>query len=554
MKGLVFGLSLIVCASALLEVQTNYHDAIGIPAVEKIRALEEASLANEAVTNDNRIVGGALAPVGAHPYFGGLLINLVGTTSRSVCGSSLLSANRLVTAAHCWFDGVRQAWEFTVILGSNWLHTGGERIATRQVIMHPQYVPRFLTNDIAMIYLPWNAMMTANVRPIRLPRNMEVWNQFEGHWAMAAGFGKTSDLQQTSASVVSHVSLQVINTSTCASRFEAGFVTHSTLCTSGVGSVGICGGDSGGPLAAHDNFGEPFLLQYLDTMRAVVLLGLALVASTSALVEVGTGYHQAVGIPTAEKIRAEEEKLLAAAGKDNRVVGGAIAPANAHPYFAGLLISLVGTSGQSVCGSSLLSANRLVTAAHCWTDGWNQAWQFLVILGSNLLFSGGVRIATTDVIMHPQYSTANLNNDIAMIRLPTNVLFTTGIQPIALPPSWSGTFVGNWAVAAGFGRTSDQQAGASTIVSHVNLQVISVQACQAVFGSVFVVPSTICTNGAGGVGICGGDSGGPLVYNQNGVPTLIGVSSFVARDGCQLGFPSAFARVTSFDSFIRQYL
>lgn len=68
-------------------------------------------------------------------------------------------------------------------------------------------------------------------------------------------------------------------------------------------------------------------------MRAVVLLGLALVASTSALVEVGTGYHQAVGIPTAEKIRAEEEKLLAAAGKDNRVVGGAIAPANAHPYF-----------------------------------------------------------------------------------------------------------------------------------------------------------------------------------------------------------------------------
>ncbi|KAF9819119.1 hypothetical protein SFRURICE_000784 [Spodoptera frugiperda] len=289
-------------------------------------------------------------------------------------------------------------------------------------------------------------------------------------------------------------------------------------------------------------------------MRAVVLLGLALVASTSALVEVGTGYHQAVGIPTAEKIRAEEEKLLAAAGKDNRVVGGAIAPANAHPYFAGLLISLVGTTGQSVCGSSLLSANRLVTAAHCWTDGWNQAWQFLVILGSNLLFSGGVRIATTDVIMHPQYSTANLNNDIAMIRLPTNVLFTTGIQPIALPPSWSGTFVGNWAVAAGFGRTSDQQAGASTIVSHVNLQVISVQACQAVFGSVFVVPSTICTNGAGGVGICGGDSGGPLVYNQNGVPTLIGVSSFVARDGCQLGFPSAFARVTSFDSFIRQYL
>ncbi|KAH9633626.1 hypothetical protein HF086_014594 [Spodoptera exigua] len=258
-------------------------------------------------------------------------------------------------------------------------------------------------------------------------------------------------------------------------------------------------------------------------MRAVVLLGLVLVASTSALVEVGTGYHQTIGIPAAEKIKAEEEKLLAAQASDNRVVGGAIAPANAHPYFGGLLISLVGVTGNSVCGSSLVSASRAVTAAHCWTDGWNQAWQFLVILGSNLLFSGGTRIATSDVIMHPQYSTANLNNDIAIIRLPTSILFS-------------------------------KQAGASTIVSHVNLQVISVAACEAVFGNAFVVPSTICTNGAGGVGICGGDSGGPLVLNQNGVPTLIGVSSFVARNGCSLGFPSAFARVTSFDSFIRQYL
>lgn len=59
-----------------------------------------------------------------------------------------------------------------------------------------------------------------------------------------------------------------------------------------------------------------------------------------------------------------------------------------------------------------------------------------------------------------------------------------------------------------------------TQISQVNLQVISHAACFAVFGG-FVVDSTLCTNGAGGVGICGGDSGGPLVVNQNGQNILV---------------------------------
>ncbi|KAH9633628.1 hypothetical protein HF086_014596 [Spodoptera exigua] len=247
MKTLVVGLSLIVCASALLEVQTNYHDAIGIPAAEKIKALEEASL-NEAVTNDNRIIGGALAPVGAYPYFAGLLINFFGTTARSVCGSSLLSPNRLVTAAHCWFDGNRQASEFTVILGSNWLFSGGERIATRQVFMHPQIQCKPLLSFADV------------VRPIRLPSNLELWNQFVGHWAVAAGFGSTSDEQAAASTVVSHIRLQVISNTQCENSYGLTIVRPSTLCTSGFGKIGICGGDSGGPLAAFDNNGNPFLI------------------------------------------------------------------------------------------------------------------------------------------------------------------------------------------------------------------------------------------------------------------------------------------------------
>ncbi|KOB74999.1 Chymotrypsin-like serine protease [Operophtera brumata] len=489
---LLIGLSLLASASAFVGVQQNYHEAVGIPLATRIKASEDAAHARMAVVMDgDRIVGGAAAPANAHPYLAGLVIRFFHTSGVSACGSSVITANRLVTAAHCWNDGANQAASFEAVLGSAFLFFGGSRILTTSV---------------------------------------------------------------------------VITTQLCQASFTSTYVTASSICTSGWGGVGICGGDSGGPLFILRN-GRPVLVGISSFVADIgCQLGhpsvfarvtrLALVTVASGLQDVQKGYHEAVGIPEAARIQAAEDQVMARSGiLDNysdRIVGGAMAPANAHPYLAGLVISLVGVAGNSVCGSSLLSGNRLVTAAHCWFDGWNQGTQFVVVLGSQYLFSGGTRIATSTVIMHPQWTPSTLGNDVAMIYLPTNVFFTT------LPSGWDlfETFAGQWSVAAGYGKTSDAQAGVtvSTMVSQVNLQVITVAQCQAVFGATFVQTSTICTNGAGGVGICGGDSGGPLVINRNGVPTLVGISSFVASNGCQLGFPSAFARVTSFNNFIQQHL
>lgn len=93
-------------------------------------------------------------------------------------------------------------------------------------------------------------------------------------------------------------------------------------------------------------------------------------------------------------------------------------------FQAGLVINLVNIAGNSVCGSSLLTANRLVTAAHCWFDGVNQAWQFTVVLGTQYLFFGGTRISTSTVITHQQWTPSTLANDVAIIYLPTSVFFS----------------------------------------------------------------------------------------------------------------------------------
>ncbi|KAL4715679.1 hypothetical protein ACJJTC_006258 [Scirpophaga incertulas] len=230
---------------------------------------------------------------------------------------------------------------------------------------------------------------------------------------------------------------------------------------------------------------------------------------------------------------------------------------NSHPYLAALLISLWNVAGNSVCGASLVSANRAVTAAHCWYDGNFQAREITVVLGSRYLLSGGQRISTSRVFMHPQWNTANLRNDIAVIYLPRNVQFSNQVQPIALP---SGSmlyesFAGSWAMAAGFGKTNDQQAGASTIMSDGEpAGDFGGELPGGVRAHRRSVQHTICTSGSGRVGVCSGDSGGPLFIVRNGQRVLIGVTSFAASNACQQGHPSGFARVTSFNNFIRSHM
>lgn len=78
-----------------------------------------------------------------------------------------------------------------------------------------------------------------------------------------------------------------------------------------------------------------------------------------------------------------------------------------------MLIAL--TSGAtSVCGSSMLTNTRVITAGHCWWDGRNQARHFTLVFGSTRLFSGGTRIATANVEVHANYNPNTLSNDLAI--------------------------------------------------------------------------------------------------------------------------------------------
>ncbi|XP_075977065.1 chymotrypsin-2-like [Anticarsia gemmatalis] len=175
---------------------------------------------------------------------------------------------------------------------------------------------------------------------------------------------------------------------------------------------------------------------------------------------------------------------------ESRIIGGWFEDISEVPYQAGLLIPVTSTF-RTVCGASLYSPTRLLSAAHCFVSE------------------------------------------------------KAVIQPIRFPEGDEiSDFVDEMAMTSGYGATRPGGSiGEDQRLSAVTLPIISNRDCSRFFR---ILESNICTAYYTGQGSCKGDSGGPLVVRgDDGSPILVGITSFGHRN-CAPGYPTVFTRVTSY--------
>ena len=266
--------------------------------------------------------------------------------------------------------------------------------------------------------------------------------------------------------------------------------------------------------------------------------------------------------------------LIQSRFRGSRIVGGQEAARNQFPYQAGLRLNIPGNANQGTCGGSLVSTTRVITAAHCI----DIVSSVDVVLGAHFLNQPeGTQVrqnvGTSGLIWHDEYNPQTIENDVAIIILNSPVTLNSVIQPVNLPSGadLANDFAGELAVASGWGRFSSENV-ASEFLRFVEVNVMSNTLCRIRFPTL-IQPTTsnfalnvlilykiiiifvsflhtVCTSGSNdsgtGVGACSGDSGGPLTVQRDGQSTMIGIASFALTTNCEAGWPTGFARVTSF--------
>lgn len=115
------------------------------------------------------------------------------------------------------------------------------------MIMHENYQPTNVINDIALLRLVNTIKSDPNVGIIQLPTRSEASVVLDSKLATIAGFGKTSDVSGPSQ-FLRYVQAVITPNSVCEKVFGVANVRVTNICLEGIMGKSSCSGDSGGGL------------------------------------------------------------------------------------------------------------------------------------------------------------------------------------------------------------------------------------------------------------------------------------------------------------------
>ncbi|XP_031464690.1 coagulation factor XI-like [Phasianus colchicus] len=232
-----------------------------------------------------------------------------------------------------------------------------------------------------------------------------------------------------------------------------------------------------------------------------------------------------------------------------RIIGGTDSSPGEWPWQVSLHVKL--SRRRHLCGGSIISNQWILTAAHCFMSVQNpNIWRvYAGVLKQSEITEDTPFFRVEEIIIHPQYNSAQTGYDIALLKLDKAMNFTDLQLPICLPSKEEASmlYTDCWVIGWGYrkerGRVED-------ILQKVTVPLMSKEECQARYRKRRIDDKEICAGyDEGGKDACKGDSGGPLSCRHEEVWYLVGITSW--GEGCaRPRQPGVYTKVVEFSDWI----
>lgn len=196
--------------------------------------------------NGNKVVGGEIAD--REDWGWQISLN---SSGRLICGGSLVNSQWLITAAHCLYYNQNPVY-YSIDLGVHDRANLEPWATTRKVskvIVHPNYNPSQIKNDIALMKLDTPVTYSDQIVPVCVPKKEE---DYANKASYATGWGSLRSGGST-VRYLYQVQMNVLSDARCKQKYSTSN-SQIEVCAGDNEGKDTCQGDSGGPLVVkHDD-------------------------------------------------------------------------------------------------------------------------------------------------------------------------------------------------------------------------------------------------------------------------------------------------------------